>query len=274
MKSSLKILLFFICLSANFSCQKKSLDLKLIETACVDLKIYNATYQIISDPSCPDSNITSGKYKISFQYENHRECLKKIVIDPVFYRLDQTKISAASFTNLLYDTSASVSITSNTVTFIFNCQFANRADADALNNIFFTIHTENSLGDESKDVLLRINAECSLNDPSKTSVFARDTVTSEKISVRLWDDKAEDGDIVSVALNGVWVMQNYTLKNAGETFDFCCLNSGANNDFVVLAMNQGTSGPNTCAITINSGKQIDLSPNLLTGQKVSIYFKP
>jgi hypothetical protein len=132
------------------------------------------------------------------------------------------------------------------------------------------VHTENKLGDQSKVTQLRINGKCSVVNPSSYTVKDTVTVNSNQITVKFWDDGSEDGDIISVNLNNSWVLENYELKNAGETFTFT-INSGANN-FVLFAENQGKVGPNTCALSINGGDKTTLNADLKTGQAIKIVF--
>jgi len=88
----------------------------------------------------------------------------------------------------------------------------------------------------------------------------------------LWDDGSVDGDIVSVYLNGNPLpgLNQYTLTGTKTDFTFT-VSSGTNN-LVLVANNQGTVGPNTCAIEINHSTQHSLSLDLDTGQDVKINF--
>ncbi len=74
-------------------------------------------------------------------------------------------------------------------------------------------------------------------------------VHSKEIKIRVWDINIEDGDIISVNLNGEWVLQNYQLTNAGEVFEFTLKDQDS---FLVLhAHNLGEIPPNTAGIAIS-----------------------
>src|SRR5206468_667864 len=104
-------------------------------------------------------------------------------------------------------------------------------------HLYLKLHTENELGAESNDVELRANGLCSTVDPSTYTVKSTVNVTSNKVNITFRDYASEDGDIISVYLNGKWVLENYTLTNAGKTFTFDILSG--NNYLVIYANNQG-----------------------------------
>ncbi|HEX8546878.1 MAG TPA: hypothetical protein VF691_07950, partial [Cytophagaceae bacterium] len=122
------------------SCQKKELDIQLTQEGCKNMKIVNAKYETISDPGCGGTS-DSAVYKITFSYdEKNRDCLKKIFIDPTFYRKDQSKITPSTYTASFEDSDKSVIINSGTVSFTFKCRFSNTTEAGGLNNILLVIH--------------------------------------------------------------------------------------------------------------------------------------
>ncbi|MGK0391049.1 MAG: hypothetical protein ACI94Y_003810 [Maribacter sp.] len=79
----------------------------------------------------------------------------------------------------------------------------------------------------------------------------RIVVHSKDIRIRLWDINQEDGDIVSVNLNGEWVIDNYVLTNEGEYFNFKL--DGQVNYLVLHAHNLGKIPPNTAGISVSDG---------------------
>ena len=89
----------------------------------------------------------------------------------------------------------------------------------------------------------------------------------------LYGTMHEDGDLVSVYLNGMWIIENHFLLNAGTLFTYSTslLNPGSN-DLVVFALNEGSSGPNTVSISINGDEIENFSPGMLTGEAVEINF--
>lgn len=87
------------------------------------------------------------------------------------------------------------------------------------------------------------------------------TVKNREITIYPYDNEKEDGDIVSININGVWVRDKYTLKskkpnpNENELIK-CLLNEGENNYFISRAWNLGTVPPNTLTIKIDDGVSI------------------
>ena len=265
----LKIFTYILIAVAFTTCQKKDLDIKLEETQCKRFKISEPTYAWISDPSCGGTSVNAS-LRVTFKYDGELDCIKKIVVSPKFYRSNNNEISGVTYNGSINSTDPVVTVSGMFVTFIFNFTFASTVDADAFNHIFIKFHTENDLGDKSNKLELRSNAGCSTVDPSTYNVSTTVPVTSSNVTIRLWDDAAEDGDIVSVYLNGVWVLENYTLTKNGENFNFT-VNPGSNH-LVLFAVNEGSTGPNTCALSVNGGSQVNLSPDLLTGEAVDIQF--
>lgn len=76
-------------------------------------------------------------------------------------------------------------------------------------------------------------------------------VHSKNIRIRLWDINQEDGDIVSVNLNGKWVIDHFQLTNAGNYFEFEL--EGQANYLVLHAHNLGEIPPNTAGISVSDG---------------------
>jgi len=79
-----------------------------------------------------------------------------------------------------------------------------------------------------------------------TPTFSNSTVT-----VKIWDEQKEDGDIVSVFLNGARIKKEITVKKSEHIFTLE-LKKGMNT-FKLLAHNEGKTSPNTAAILIDDG---------------------
>lgn len=102
------------------------------------------------------------------------------------------------------------------------------------------------------------------------------TVSSPNITVNIWDDRREDGDVVSLFLNGDCVLEQYTLVNTVKTLK---LTLGANrvNTLVLYAHNLGAQPPNTAAISIFDGRQtrrITLSSDFEGSESINIVYNP
>jgi len=78
-------------------------------------------------------------------------------------------------------------------------------------------------------------------------------VESKKVLVKLWDDKKQDGDIVSVFINDKLVKSKIKVKNKAVEFKIE-LEEGLNT-FKLLAHNEGDEPPNTAAILIDDEHQ-------------------
>ncbi len=77
------------------------------------------------------------------------------------------------------------------------------------------------------------------------------SVKKQQISIDVWDNDKEDGDIISLKLNGEFVLRNLEIKKQPYTMNLT-LKQGENT-LVMQAENLGTKGNNTAAIKINDG---------------------
>ncbi|PWJ41871.1 hypothetical protein [Sediminitomix flava] len=75
---------------------------------------------------------------------------------------------------------------------------------------------------------------------------------SDEFFVRLWDDKTEDGDIVSLLFNGKWVLKDYTLREKKKLKVDLKYEEGKENVLVMFAHSLGDTPPCTAAILISS----------------------
>lgn len=97
-------------------------------------------------------------------------------------------------------------------------------------------------------------------------------VQSREVTIYPYDNEKEDGDTVSINVNGVWVRDHYRLKNkksnpSRDTLIKCSLNSGNYNYFISKAWNVGSIPPNTLTIEIDDGVSIQ---NVLINSEVGI----
>ncbi|MEM1223789.1 MAG: LamG domain-containing protein [Verrucomicrobiota bacterium] len=87
------------------------------------------------------------------------------------------------------------------------------------------------------------------------------TVKSTNLKIYPYDNEKEDGDIVSININGVWVRDRFLLKKKkptpapGDYIRFT-LNSQQDNYIVSKAWNLGEIPPNTLTIAIDDGTSI------------------
>ncbi len=83
-------------------------------------------------------------------------------------------------------------------------------------------------------------------------------VKNTEVTFYPYDNKKEDGDIVSININGVWVKDSIEIKNkitrpAAHTLIKFTLNAGNNNYFISRAWNLGRRPPNTLTVAIDDG---------------------
>ncbi len=75
----------------------------------------------------------------------------------------------------------------------------------------------------------------------------------EDISIEVWDNNQEDGDIISLSLNGEYLCKNLEVKK--EKVQFKIPNLQGKNLLILHAENLGSIPPNTAALKIVSGKE-------------------
>ncbi|OKH21370.1 NucA/NucB deoxyribonuclease domain-containing protein, partial [Chroogloeocystis siderophila] len=82
------------------------------------------------------------------------------------------------------------------------------------------------------------------------------TVVRNPISITLYDNSAQDGDIVSVTVNGKTIpgLESVLLTNAGQTFNIS-LETGVNT-VAVHALNEGAASPCTATLVITPSQVV------------------
>lgn len=86
------------------------------------------------------------------------------------------------------------------------------------------------------------------------------TITVDRrlpITIKAWDNNVEDGDIISIYINGEPALKNYTLKK--EKRDISNLHTRlrkGKNTIVMYAENLGSIPPNTASISIHVGDEL------------------
>lgn len=94
---------------------------------------------------------------------------------------------------------------------------------------------------------------------------------SESVRIICRDFQYPDGDRVTITINDIPVIRNVTLYNSYQSFDLP-LQVGINK-IAFIALNQGTSGPNTAGFTVfdDAGNVISSNEwNLATGAKATV----
>lgn len=99
---------------------------------------------------------------------------------------------------------------------------------------------------------------------------------SNEITIKVWDSEYEDGDTISLYLNGQWILQEYALRNKKKTIKIT-LDPNGDNYFVLHAHNEGTRPTNTAAIAIYDGKlehKIALSSDKRRSDMINLKVSP
>src|SRR6056297_204990 len=106
--------------------------------------------------------------------------------------------------------------------------------------------------------------------------YTKDLVfNSTDISVKIWDHGRQDGDIVSIYLNGSSVVTKHYLTYYKREFKIK-LDPNKSNDLFLYAHNLGTSPPNTVSVEISDGtksENIILNSDLKSCEAVMISVK-
>ncbi len=157
---------------------------------------------------------------------------------------------------------------------------------------FFTIEKAPRKGEKSKpvEVITNIAVESAPTITEKTveikplrKTFAGRTISyvkelevdSGKIQIFLWDHGRQDGDLVSIYLNGEEVIKKHLLTYREVVFEID-LNTDQKNDLFLYAHNLGKFPPNTVSIKIkdnSSTEEIVLNSDLKSCESVLINVK-
>lgn len=112
-------------------------------------------------------------------------------------------------------------------------------------------------------------------DGRKISYTKELEFSSEEITVKIWDHGRQDGDIVSIYINGKSVVSKYYLTYWKKEFKIT-LDPTVSNDLFLYAHNLGDAPPNTVAVEISDGKKsenIVLNSDLKSCEAVMISVK-
>ncbi|TAE45526.1 MAG: hypothetical protein EAY69_10175 [Cytophagales bacterium] len=99
-------------------------------------------------------------------------------------------------------------------------------------------------------------------------------VKSRKITLEVWDQGLEDGDIISLNYNNKWILENFTIKKRKKIIEIDL--EGKNNYLILHAINLGSSPPNTVAIAIKDGKKTHktfLNSNMKASDSIEIMYE-
>ncbi len=127
------------------------------------------------------------------------------------------------------------------------------------------------------------NTDDTQADPEEQKLEDRDViggqkvfVSSDSITIKLYDHKRIDNDIISLKFNGELIVKNYVLKGKPLIIKLK-INKNASNPLVMYAHNLGKIPPNTAALEVLDDKnkqKLKLQSNLKESDSVDIIYKP
>lgn len=97
--------------------------------------------------------------------------------------------------------------------------------------------------------------------------------TSRDITLALWDDAIEDGDSISININGKWIAKGFPVKKKPQ-FLTVTLDPGPNN-IIFVADNLGSIIPNTSILEIidgNKRKAYNIETDMNQNNQVKIFY--
>lgn len=97
--------------------------------------------------------------------------------------------------------------------------------------------------------------------------------SSQQITLALWDDAVEDGDSVSININGTWIARGFPVKKNPQ-FIIVTLSPGPNT-ITFVADNLGSIPPNTSVLEIIDGKKrksFSIETNLDQNNLIRIFY--
>jgi hypothetical protein len=80
-------------------------------------------------------------------------------------------------------------------------------------------------------------------------------VASNNLTLKIFDEGKEDGDVISLLYNNQWILKNYKLRNETRIIKLQLSPERLNNFLICYANNMGKQPPCTTAIIVSDGKK-------------------
>lgn len=264
-----KQFLALIGVLALFLSCKKELDLAIQDQECADFRIFNAQGSF-QQPNAP-GNISGNRININFQYDGVERCLATIHRTVTFTRCNGQEVTATVIDpEIVSVTDPSVSVGNPNVSFKIDFEMASAAEYNDICSVSIDFFTQNE-NEEDSNFLTVILPFPGKALPPPTNFNDTFTVRTLNLQVTLRDDAAEDGDIITIIVNGQVVANNVEIFNFPQTFNFT-IDPTIANSITFYAVNEGSSSPNTVTGEINDGVTFpppQFNRGLLQGQTVS-----
>ena len=244
-----KVVIYLSLSFLFFGCMK-SVELEIVESKCKDFRISNSNSDFI-DPNCP-GDISGNTLRVSFNFSGDVECLHSIHRKVVFYDENNNVLAPKTQDSVLVHTSnPTVSVFSGIATFDFTFDMPSNAVYDNIAYVTVNFYTQNEILNQSNKLAIVASLPCK-SIPSPSTTDRTIDVKNTSLKVTLWDNAAEDGDIITIIINGTIVAENVTIYNTPKTFSFI-IDASSANYISFYAVNEGTSSPNTASGSINDG---------------------
>lgn len=92
--------------------------------------------------------------------------------------------------------------------------------------------------------------------------------SSSKISLEIWDNGVEDGDVINLYHNGKLILDNYSVTIAKKRINIILSNN--TNEFKIEAVNQGSQGLNTAMVIVEGDEAVVFQSNLSKGETTKV----
>ena len=100
---------------------------------------------------------------------------------------------------------------------------------------------------------------------------ARYSLNSKTATLSIWDDANEDGDRVSIYLNGKLILDNYELRRTKKQIRLSLATQAKKSFLKIKALNEGKASPNTSRIRISSNDtQKEIKAYIKTSESIFI----
>jgi WD40 repeat protein len=102
-------------------------------------------------------------------------------------------------------------------------------------------------------------------------------VHESEFDIQIYDNRVEDGDSISLNLNGEWILKDHRVTKSKYTMHVKINEAFTNNYLILYAHNLGEISPNTAAVTVLIGGQefkLSLSSDLKKSGALNFEYKP
>ena len=124
----------------------------------------------------------------------------------------------------------------------------NLINTDRAKVILNTWDEQNKFNDNSKKIALESSVKLlTLSNEKGKSIH----ITGNTVKLIVWDNGQVDGDKISITLNGINILNDYTLTAEAKVMEVP-LSGNAIDTLKIIALNVGTIAPNTAAIKIET----------------------